>query len=110
MVMVTLVRCKKCKKWYEDTELNESNKCETCQKKEEQKALSAGTGDIKQQFLRYIERSGATSLETLAKKYSNKVTYEETEQALAKLEENNNILKRESKNKKGKFVYEIVKE
>ncbi len=110
MAMVTLVRCEKCKKWFEESELIDGSLCEICKKKEEAKSASAGQfgGDIKDQFLRYIERSGATSLTTLAKKYKNKVTEEEAEQALIDLETEQKITKRESKNKKGKYVYEIV--
>ncbi len=110
MAMVTLVRCGKCKKWFEETELIDGSLCETCKKKADAKSASAGQfgGDIKAQFLRYIERSGATSLTTLAKKYKNKVTEEEAEQALIDLEGEQKIKKRESKNKKGKFVYEII--
>lgn len=107
MAMVTLIRCEKCKKWFKETELSEGSLCEACTKKEEAKsAASVQGGDIKEQFVRYIERSGATSLATLAKKYKSKVTEEEAEQALVELEIEGRIAKRESKNKKGKYVYE----
>lgn len=110
MAMVTLERCEKCKKWFESEELTEEHICETCHIKEVNKKAAAATGgDIKLQFLRYIERSGATSLATLAKKYSKKVTEQEAEEALNELEAAGEILKRESKNKKGKFVYERIR-
>lgn len=111
MAMVTLVRCEKCKKWYQDDELDENGICEACLQKEQQKAAAAEEeDDIKQLFLKYIKRSGATSLATLAKKYKSKATAEEAEKALEELEAESKVQKRESKNKKGKFVYEIVKE
>jgi len=92
--------------------LNEERICESCEKKEEmKKSAEKYTGDdIKVNFLNYIERSGATSLTTLAKKYKNKVTEEQALEALEGLVEEGKLIKRESKNKKGKYVYEIVKE
>lgn len=112
MTMISMARCQKCKKWFSDDELNENGICESCKKKEEMKKSSEKyTGDdIKLNFLHYIGRSGATSLMTLAKKYKNKVSEEEAEKALNELEAEGKLIKRESKNKKGKFVYEIIKE
>ncbi|MBN1786503.1 MAG: hypothetical protein JW825_05925 [Candidatus Methanofastidiosa archaeon] len=112
MTMITLDRCQKCKKWFSGDELNDEQICEACQKKEDMKKNAERyTGDdIKLSILHYIERSGATSLHTLAKKYKSKVTENETQETLDDLEEEGKLVKRESKNKKGKYVYEIIKE
>ncbi|HOP08737.1 MAG TPA: hypothetical protein PLC12_00790 [Candidatus Methanofastidiosa archaeon] len=110
--MISMIRCQKCKKWFSEDEMNEEQICESCQKKEEMKrSAEKYTGDdIKTNFLNYIERSGATSLATLAKKYKNKVNEEESMEALEELVKEGKLAKRESKNKKGKYVYEILKE
>jgi len=111
MAMISESRCLKCKKWFNDDELNEEHICEACVKKEEKKNAERYSGDdIKVNFLNYIDRSGATSLTTLAKKYKNKVNEDEALAALEELVQESKLLKRESKNKKGKYVYEIIKE
>ncbi|MHC1604697.1 MAG: hypothetical protein ACXQTP_01815 [Candidatus Methanofastidiosia archaeon] len=110
MAMITVARCKKCKKWFDEKELDDKNICESCKKKEEQKKEKQmlKDKDIKSHFLKYIERSGATSLQTLVKRY--KIDIEEAKDALDTLEKEGKVIKRESKNKKGKFVYEFKKE